>query len=364
MSEARVQNERLNRANAILTNDVPKPAPGAKERVWRGVERHRRPWRMRLGWPEAVVFAAALGVVFFVRRADAPAPQVAWRSVPTGGAVSAHGATIRSLGASTVRTPPVEAGRTIVQVVDGHLAFDVAARGAGETFEVQTRHAIVTVVGTRFAVRADDDGTVVEVEEGIVEVSARSGTTRRLRAGERIRIASAAALAGHAGAAPSSGRSPDRREGREGLDVVAADARASDGRGPGDGAGADGHHDARTPTEAKASGDRIAANGAAADEDIPEASTAVKGAAANGASGRGAAANAAAWNGATRNRGATVGAAANGAAVKSASGRGAAANAAAPDGATGNRGAAANGAAVKSASGRGAAANAAAPDGA
>ncbi|MEQ8274384.1 MAG: FecR domain-containing protein [Deltaproteobacteria bacterium] len=193
MSEARTQNERLDRANAILTNHVPKPAPGAKERVWRGVDRHRRPWRMRFGWPEAVVFAAALAVVFFVQRT--PTPEVEWRTVAAGEAVSTHGATVRTLGASTVRTPVVKDGRTVVQVVDGHLDFDVAPRAIGESFVVQTRHAIVTVVGTRFAVRADDDGTVVEVEEGTVEVAPRSGTARRLLAGEQIRIASAASIA-------------------------------------------------------------------------------------------------------------------------------------------------------------------------
>lgn len=168
----------------------PVPAPGAGARVWERVERERsEPWIFRVRFSHAAVaVACAAAFVFFQLRPPAEEPDV-WQEVPAGRSMTVARASVKTLAPSTVRTPPVTDERDVVQLVDGALSLAVAKRAPGRSFVVETRHAIVRVVGTAFEVHASDSGTRVAVSEGIVEVTPRGGIARRLVAGQQVTVA-------------------------------------------------------------------------------------------------------------------------------------------------------------------------------
>ncbi len=68
----------------------------------------------------------------------------------------------------------------------GRATFAVEKLPPGGSFRVQTAHALVEVVGTRFAVDAGEDCTTVSVEEGRVRVTGE--TSRLLSPGESTRV--------------------------------------------------------------------------------------------------------------------------------------------------------------------------------
>lgn len=73
-----------------------------------------------------------------------------------------------------------------VRLIRGEAYFDVAPDPA-RPFEVRTRAAAVTVLGTAFDVRLDGDGGAVAVERGHVRVDA-GGRSARLSAGDRVTL--------------------------------------------------------------------------------------------------------------------------------------------------------------------------------
>ena len=77
--------------------------------------------------------------------------------------------------------------RTRLRLESGTIACKVAARTEGEEFVVEAGELTVRVVGTRFSVTRDASGkTGVTVEEGIVAVTDKDGSTAMLHAGEGI----------------------------------------------------------------------------------------------------------------------------------------------------------------------------------
>ena len=93
-------------------------------------------------------------------------------------------------GNSVCRVSELNDTTTIIDIVAGSATFDVAPRKAGSVFQVRTANIKVTVVGTRFTVAKEKDGTVnVSVEHGLVDVQRGGEAANRLSAGDAIRMA-------------------------------------------------------------------------------------------------------------------------------------------------------------------------------
>ncbi len=142
----------------------------------------RRRWRV----PASIAAAAAAATLFSL----APAGESA-RPGEIARVTLAAGSTVELAPGSRVFwrrgfswIPGVPAGDRVVRL-DGEAFFDVTR--VGREFRVETRDAVVTVLGTRFNVRSHDgDPTRVTVEEGRVAVSDRADGSRiELTAGER-----------------------------------------------------------------------------------------------------------------------------------------------------------------------------------
>ncbi len=95
-------------------------------------------------------------------------------------------------GASAVNLRYDEKTRT-VGLVRGEILLDVA-RDAARPFVVETRHGSIRALGTRFAVRSDDEATVLTMLESRVSVKAATAPDGQDRgglvvsAGQRVRI--------------------------------------------------------------------------------------------------------------------------------------------------------------------------------
>ena len=72
----------------------------------------------------------------------------------------------------------------LIRLESGLVAADVKPQAESSPLKMETRHAEVTVVGTTFALRADDARTVLRVHEGVVEFRRKGGQqVEGLRAG-------------------------------------------------------------------------------------------------------------------------------------------------------------------------------------
>ena len=81
---------------------------------------------------------------------------------------------------------------TRIDLISGAVTFDVGKRAPGATFKVRAGRVNVTVVGTRFTVTMQNDGTVgVDVAEGVVKVQRNREAASMLKAGDSIRMAPA-----------------------------------------------------------------------------------------------------------------------------------------------------------------------------
>ena len=143
------------------------------------------------GWLAAaaiIVVLVAAGLFFWQQpiSINAPADGMASVDLPDGSQVQLAG------GSALTYERHFDAQTRRVRL-DGEAFFDVAK--AGTPFVIETFNATVTVLGTSFDVQAWPDApeaeTVVIVESGVVEVTARQTpeATLRLAAGEAARVA-------------------------------------------------------------------------------------------------------------------------------------------------------------------------------
>ncbi|HMS03169.1 MAG TPA: FecR domain-containing protein, partial [Gemmatimonadaceae bacterium] len=160
------------------------------------VERPAR-WRRTIGTALAATLAVAVGVGAWSARpvtVSAPAGAQYTLSLPDGSQVELNaGSSLTYAGGFRSRLGLPAAVRAVR--LDGEAFFDVA-HAADRPFEVLTDAARVTVLGTRFLVRAhadEPDGTRVAVESGRVRVAARTAEgpagAVELTAGQGTRIA-------------------------------------------------------------------------------------------------------------------------------------------------------------------------------
>lgn len=202
------------RARRLLAG-LPPAAPGAVARVRARVQAEARP-RPSAGRLVAVAtitsLAAGLGL-FLTGRALEPAPKppvaVAAALETTGGWV-VHGA-VPNVSLSYQGTGAIEGTSDAPRIrwETGTLNVDVTS-GRGIQLAVETREAVVRVVGTGFTVDRDALGTRVDVRHGRVEVDCGEELTRVLDAGDTVTCLprSAAGLLGRARALQAEGAAP------------------------------------------------------------------------------------------------------------------------------------------------------------
>lgn len=175
---------------------------------WRDVPRRRprqsRRRRNSLLWAAglaAAVLIAALGVLGL--RNDGAAVELAagigvqatdGRNLPIGARLAAgtclktkHGATLRFITSKASLEMSAACAATVHNdgmILDyGHIDASLPHLIPPATFHIRTPHALVTVIGTRFSVTCDAICTLVEVQQGVVEVSS-ADQVHRLHPGE------------------------------------------------------------------------------------------------------------------------------------------------------------------------------------
>jgi hypothetical protein len=169
---------------------APPPAPAGALRV-------RRPWRavaLTVVAAAVVLLAVQAGWLLRTRMAAAPADVSPTRMVSGASPTRvALGDNELELGADTAVVAAGDDARGVVVVLErGNLTCTVAPRGGRPPFVVQAGDVRVRVVGTRFSVARIGEGARVEVDHGVVEVSA--GTDRvTLRDGQSWTARAAAA---------------------------------------------------------------------------------------------------------------------------------------------------------------------------
>lgn len=131
----------------------------------------------------------------------------------TGATLAAAPDTEFALVKGTATMEPAAAGARsasdgLVQLSGGSIDFAVPKLSPGGKFQVKTRDALVTVVGTRFFVGAGTP-TCVRVEEGSVQVE-RDGQTRLLVAGDAWGCASPGSPSERKAPAVAPARSAER----------------------------------------------------------------------------------------------------------------------------------------------------------
>ncbi len=79
-------------------------------------------------------------------------------------------------------------GAKIIQVDEGQIHANVAKQKQGASMTLRSRHAEVSVLGTSFDLRVDDESTKVDVVEGLVQCSNKRGEVTTLAKGEGASI--------------------------------------------------------------------------------------------------------------------------------------------------------------------------------
>lgn len=180
-------------------------------------------WKRRALYAAGPVLAAA-AVFAFVAKTDAVAPKrevvaaakkqapshalaCSARPVPAAREfVPASGGSALDLGGvalavadqgASVRAESVEACRTIIGLTAGRVTVHARDLGGGE-LSVRAPGALVTVKGTIFSVTQNPDALVVEVAEGTVAVSGRSGE-HLVHRGERLHLSAVGIAQGELG---------------------------------------------------------------------------------------------------------------------------------------------------------------------
>jgi hypothetical protein len=230
-------------ARLLLSEGSPRPALGAPERVWRGMQAGLREpallQRLRHGWlmwapsPTAVAavgatFAAGLVALGLARALTAPPavrveplllagsvsvieprvpgapagaprretergaelPVGAWFKMDQPVALAVGRGRIDAGRGSMVFVPrPERKGATSVMLERGLVRAQVEHLGHGESFELVTHQATVQVIGTKFRVLAESGSSLVTVEEGVVSVwPVDAAAPVRVRSGEQLRV--------------------------------------------------------------------------------------------------------------------------------------------------------------------------------
>ena len=217
------------RVSRALLARLPGVSPSEADSLRAGLGEKRRPLILAalLAVPASGgLLLAALALLFFLLR---PAPP---RDVPLeltiaeaapGDTQLSEDVRLSARGSGTVsgttRAP-------VVRWTQGTLSVEVTP-GQGIALSVETREAIVRVVGTAFSVRRDALGTRVDVDHGRVEVTCVSGGEHLLSAAEHTTCLplTPAGLLGRANALKTAGAEP-----REVLETV--DRALPDATGP------------------------------------------------------------------------------------------------------------------------------------
>ena len=178
------------RIQAIQAALAQTAANGTNGTAPRPALRHIKPARVIRWMAAAAVVVALVATGLFFRQ------QPLTITAPDGGMASVDlpdGSQIQLAGGSTLTYGRRFEAETRRVQLNGEAFFDVAK--AGTPFVIETFNATVTVLGTSFNVQAWPDApeaeTVVIVETGVVEVTARQTpeTALRLAAGEAARVA-------------------------------------------------------------------------------------------------------------------------------------------------------------------------------
>ncbi|WP_454019744.1 FecR family protein [Azospirillum sp. Marseille-Q6669] len=171
------------------------PTAGAPARDrTRSRARPRHPVRRRtMAWAAAVMVAVGLGWA-----ADLPLRLQADHRTATGvqeRVMLADGSQVLMDTGTALATDIVGSERQ-TRLLRGAAFFEVTPDPA-RPFRVSAGSAVVTVVGTAFAVRYLDDRVTVTVRHGTVDVARPDGLPVRLRAGEEVVVTASGIGAGH-----------------------------------------------------------------------------------------------------------------------------------------------------------------------
>ncbi len=142
-----------------------RPAEMARDRT--------RPY-FRMAWRLSAVAAvvAFVAVLLFVARRDASWIEIDVSSGQVENLAWIDGSTIRLIGPSAARYQRVESGRPDLVQLAGDAYLEVVPSDV--PFEVETPTATVTVLGTSFGVRGQQDRTDVVLTSGKVSVTSRA----------------------------------------------------------------------------------------------------------------------------------------------------------------------------------------------
>ncbi|NOX37381.1 MAG: DUF4974 domain-containing protein [Calditrichaeota bacterium] len=148
------------------------PRPSAK--MSRYSRRHSRTWPLYGVAVLMALIALAVFRVYLIQKQEASRWTVVSTQIGERKQIELPDGTIIHLNArSTLTYPKQWTADTPRQVqLEGEAYFQVVASPAGfhQTFQVQTRDGIITVLGTRFDVWTSEAGTRVVLEEGRVKV--------------------------------------------------------------------------------------------------------------------------------------------------------------------------------------------------
>ncbi|CAO3436547.1 FecR family protein [Azospirillum doebereinerae] len=154
----------------------------------------RRPVRRRaMAWAAAVLVAVGLGWV-----SDLPLRLRADHRTATGArerVVLTDGSRVL-MDTGTALVTDIAGAERRTRLLRGAAFFEVTPDPA-RPFRVAAGPAVVTVVGTAFAVRYVDDRVTVTVRHGTVDVAQTGGTAVRLRAGEEVAVTASGIGKGH-----------------------------------------------------------------------------------------------------------------------------------------------------------------------
>ncbi|WP_247896115.1 FecR family protein [Azospirillum brasilense] len=182
-------------ATAAPDTAVPDTAPrdAAPALPLRPSRRSRPLGRRAMAWAAAVLVAVGLGLA-----ADLPLRLQADHRTATGVQERlqlADGSRVL-MDTGTALATDVEGEERRTRLLRGAAFFEVTPDPA-RPFRVAAGPAVVTVVGTAFAVRYLDDRVTVTVRHGTVDVARSGGPAVRLRAGEEVVVTASGVGAEH-----------------------------------------------------------------------------------------------------------------------------------------------------------------------